>query len=78
MAEDMRRLALRLTPDHWIFDVAPRERAAVVRQALDMAALVNRRFDRIEEMLRQGAATQVAPEAPGGFVSDILASIDDL
>ncbi len=81
VAEALKRLAVRLSPDHWIFSVAPRERVAYIRQALDMAMLVNRRFDRIEELLRcqvRVEEPQKAPEAPGTFVADILNSICDL
>ena len=52
MSEALRQLEIRLPADHWIFTVSLRERTTYIRQALDMASLINKRFDRVEEMLR--------------------------
>jgi hypothetical protein len=82
----LRRLEIRLPADHWIFTVSARERTAYIRQALDMTALINKRFDRVEEMMRHdrpgepwaARATKEAPKEPGNFVADILNTIADL
>jgi len=82
----LRRLEIRLPADHWIFTVSARERTAYIRQALDTALLINKRFDRVEEMMRHdrlgepwaARATKEAPKEPGNFVADILNTIADL
>jgi hypothetical protein len=84
--EVLRRLEIRLPAGHWIFTVSARERAAYIRQALDMALLINKRFDRVEEMMRHdpvrepwaAKATREVPKEPGNFVADILNTIADL
>ena len=86
MPKVLRRLEIRLPADHWIFTVSARERTAYIRQALDTALLINKRFDRVEEMMRHGRlgepwaarATKEAPKEPGNFVADILNTIADL
>ena len=87
MPEALRRLEIRLPANHWIFTVSLRERAACIRQALDMASLINRRFDCVEDLFRHGRrgelrsapeAAREAPKAPGNFVADILNSIADI
>ena len=87
LSEALKRLEIRLPVHHWIFNVEPGERAALIRQALDLAALVNRRFDTIEELLRRGGDRAIntrepvePPEAPKstGFVTDILSSIQNV
>jgi hypothetical protein len=78
LSEALRRLELRLPESHWIFSIAPGERAGCVRRALDVVALVNRRFDAIEELLRSDEVAQAVPETPSGFVSDVLSSVEDL
>jgi hypothetical protein len=78
LSEALKRLEIRLPESHWIFSIAPGERAGCVRRALDVVALVNRRFDAIEELLRSDEVAPTKPETSSGFVSDVLSSVEDL